>query len=185
MTNQPENQAQTTDKTFPALLVIDVQRALFERPNPIYQAEQLLANINALIDGAREASVPLYYIQHANERTLVEGTDGWRLHPGLRPPAGEPVIHKRQGNAFIGTSLGDELASQGVTELVVTGLVTQGCVRATCLGGLELGYRVTLVRDGHSNWNKGAARLIREWNRKLSDLGVSLKAAAELEFYRG
>jgi nicotinamidase-related amidase len=107
------------------------------------------------------------------------------LHPQLRPPAGEPVIHKHHGNAFIDTALDDALAALGVTELVITGLVTQGCVRATCIGGLDRDYRVILVRDGHSNCNKGAARQIREWNRKLSDLGVTLKAAAALDFYRG
>ena len=35
-----------------ALLVIDVQQGLFEKPIPIYQAEKLLANLNRLIDSA-------------------------------------------------------------------------------------------------------------------------------------
>jgi len=39
-----------------ALLVIDVQQGLFERPTPLYQAEALVKNINLLIDKARRAN---------------------------------------------------------------------------------------------------------------------------------
>jgi hypothetical protein len=35
-----------------ALLVIDVQKGLFERATPIHKAEQVLQNINALIRNA-------------------------------------------------------------------------------------------------------------------------------------
>ena len=36
------------------------------------------------------------------------------------------------------------------------GLVSNGCVKATCLGGIKNGYKVILVKDGHSNFNKNA-----------------------------
>jgi nicotinamidase-related amidase len=69
-----------------------------------------------------------------------------------------------------------------ISSLIVTGLVTHGCVRATCLGGIELGYRVILVKDGHSSYSKDAAQLIEEWNQKLSDATVELAATSEIEF---
>ncbi|MEW6367725.1 MAG: isochorismatase family protein [Acidobacteriota bacterium] len=57
--------------------------------------------------------------------------------------------------------------SRGIGSLVVTGLVTYACVRATCMGAKKLGYRVILARDGHSNYSKHAAQVIEDWIREL------------------
>jgi len=52
-----------------ALLVIDVQKGLFERSTSIHQADQVLANIKTLIGRARRADGPVIFIQHSNEGT--------------------------------------------------------------------------------------------------------------------
>jgi nicotinamidase-related amidase len=163
-----------------ALLVIDVQKGLFDKSTPIYNAGKLLENINALVDCAHRAGAPVVYVQHANESWLAPGSEGWQLHPGLQPLGTDLAIHKRHGSAFQGTGLGKELEARGIGRLVVTGLVTHGCVKATCLDARKLGYRVILVKDGHSNFNKQAAEMIAEWNQKLSDGGVELKSTQDL-----
>jgi nicotinamidase-related amidase len=168
------------DKT--ALLVIDVQEGLFTRPTPIYRADEFLRKVNNLMDRARAAGVPVIFIQHANENTLVRDTPEWQLHPQIQPLTGEPIVHKLQGNAFLDTDLADILRERQAGHLVLCGLVTHGCVKSTCLGALELGYRVTLVQDGHSSFSKEAPQLIEEWNKKLGKLGAELKAAEEVEF---
>jgi nicotinamidase-related amidase len=165
-----------------ALLVIDVQRALFSRPTPIHNAEQLLRNINSLIDMWELVGGLVVYIQHSNKRMLVMGTPDWELHPGIRIINSSRLIQKLHGNAFEKTELNDILSSRGIDQVVITGLVTQGCVRATCLGALSLGYRVTLVEDGHSNYRKDAIKIIEEWNQKLSDNGVQLIATDRMSF---
>ena len=165
-----------------ALLVIDVQQGLFQKTRPIYRAEQLLQNINALIDRARRSATPVIFIQHANDSFLAHGSAGWQLHPHLQPAETDLRVHKHHGNAFERTPLHHELAARGVTTVVVTGLVTHGCVKATCLGAEELGYSVVLVSDGHSNFDEHAARMIDEWNRKLSESGVELRSTHEVTF---
>ena len=65
--------------------------------------------------------------------------------------------------------------------MIVTGLVTHGCVKATSQGALALGYEVTLVADGHSSYSKDAARLIEEWNRSLGAAGAQVLLAAEVD----
>ena len=65
---------------------------------------------------------------------------------------------------------------------MVTGLVTHGCVKATCLGALALGYAVTLAADGHSSYSKDAAPLIEEWNRKLGEAGATVATASQIAF---
>jgi nicotinamidase-related amidase len=66
--------------------------------------------------------------------------------------------------------------------VVVTGLVTHGCVKSSCIGAHELGYEVVLVADGHSSYSKDASKLIAEWNEKLSQGGVVVRAAEEVQF---
>jgi nicotinamidase-related amidase len=165
-----------------ALLVIDVQKGLFHRAHPIYKAEELLKNINNLVDRSHENGVPVYYIQHANASSLVEGSEAWELHPEIQPEDGDAIIHKRSGSAFQDTPLREELAGNGVGKIVVTGLVTHGCVRATCLDALRLSYQVVLVEDGHSNFNKNAAKYIKKWNKVLQRNGVELFMAEEVQF---
>jgi nicotinamidase-related amidase len=163
-----------------ALLIIDVQRALFARPTPIYAAAQLIGNINALIDVWHSAGGLIVYIQHSNDKMLVRDTPGWELHPDLSIVRPSELIHKRHGNAFEGTYLQDVLASRGIRQVVIAGLVTHGCIRATCLGARRLGYRTILVEDGHSNYSKGAGSLIEDWNWKLAGDGVELAATARI-----
>lgn len=166
-----------------ALIVVDVQRGLFQRATPMYHPEEVLANIGVLVDRAHRAGAPVVYVQHSNDGTLVRDSDPWQLHPAIQPLKDELIIHKRQPNAFEETSLDQELRARGVKQLIMTGMLTQGCVRATCIGAHELGYQVVLVEDGHSNFSKRALWLIRNWNRTLSESGiVTLKPTADIQF---
>jgi nicotinamidase-related amidase len=165
-----------------ALLVIDVQQGLFERATPIFEAEQILGNINALMRNARQVDVPVIFVQHANENTLVRDSDAWQLHPEIQPLDDEVIIHKVHGDAFIDTELQDELEKRNVQVLVVTGLVTHQCVKATSLGALGKGYKVFLVSDGHSNFSKDAPKIIEKWNRTISEKGAELVETKDVDF---
>jgi nicotinamidase-related amidase len=165
-----------------ALFVIDVQKGLFEKTTPIYKAKQVLENINTLIHKARKESVPVVFIQHSGNKTLEKGSDAWRLHPEIQPLADEIIIHKFHGNAFEGTNLREELEKRAVSVLVMTGLVTHGCVKATCLGAIEEGYKVVLVSDGHSSFSKDAAILIEKWNRAINEKGAELIETQNVSF---
>jgi nicotinamidase-related amidase len=164
----------------PVLLVIDVQQGLFHKSTAIYQAEPLLDTIKTLIEHAHAAGVPVIYIQHASDKVLPFGSADWQFHPRLQPGADDVVIHKQHGNAFEDTPLHAELTRRGIDRVIVTGLVTHGCVRATCLGALALGYEVTLAADGHSSYSKNAAQLIAEWNDKLGTAGVTVAPASQI-----
>ena len=129
-----ENTASTKSQRPVALLVIDVQQGLFNKSTPIYKADELLENITTLVERAHVSGAPVIYVQHSDARNLVKDSAGWQLHTQLRPLDSDTVIHKRHGNAFEDTPLDDTLRARNVTTMVVTGLVTHGCVRATCLG---------------------------------------------------
>jgi nicotinamidase-related amidase len=170
------------DSNSTALLVIDVQQGLFKKSSPIYNAEALLENINLLVDLAHQAGVPVFYIQHSGGSSLVKGTPDWRFHPEIQPQKIDTIVHKQHGNAFEDTNLDQLLQSRDISCLVVTGLLTDGCVRASCLGALKQGYSVVLAKDGHSTYSRQAGRVIEEWNQKLSAQKCELKAVSEIEF---
>ena len=173
---------QHTQQGVTALLVIDVQKGLFEKSTPIHKADQVLENINHLIDQARHNNMPVIFIQHSSPKTLEKGSAAWQLHPQIQPREEEVVIHKLHGNAFEETNLREELEKRNVSVVVITGLVTHGCVKATCLGALEEGYKVALVSDGHSSYNKDAAQLIEKWNRTIHEKGADLLEAQKVRF---
>ncbi|TCZ79276.1 cysteine hydrolase [Paenibacillus albiflavus] len=156
-----------------ALLVIDVQVAMFNESDPVFQGELLLTRIQKLIAEARSKGIPIFYIQH-NSRAgtpLEHGTTGWHIHQAIAPEHDDIVIQKKTPDSFYQTSLQQELDSRGIRKLVLTGIQTEVCVDTTCRNAYSLGYHVTLIRDAHSTWNTEeltAAQIINHHNRVLS-----------------
>ena len=170
------------EKSKSALLVIDVQNEQFEAATPVYNADQMLQNIILLISKARQEGVPVFFVQHSADSYLKYGSEGWQLHPQIQPITEEPIIHKHHPNSFEDTNLQEELSKRNVSTVVVTGLVTHGCVKATCLGALKEGFEVVLVSDAHSNFSKDALGMIEKWNRELSSKGVILVETNSVTF---
>ena len=165
-----------------ALLVIDVQMGMFAKSTIVYRAEQLIRNITSLVRSAQQAGTPVIFIQHSGEKDLIRDTPGWQFHPDLLKLGPDATVHKRHGNAFEETELDQILKARGVEQVVVTGMVTHGCVKNTCLGGLAAGYRVILVADAHSSYSQKADQLILDWNAKLQKQGIRLKTTTEIAF---
>ena len=165
-----------------ALLVIDVQRALFTRPTPVYEDKRMIEIIKGLVDLAPLYHYPVIYVQHSNKSILIEGTDGYKLHPALKPTPQDFQVRKKHGNAFQNTTLQSILESRGIENLIVTGMVTQGCIRATSLGGIKLGYQMFLVKGGHTNYSVDAPKIIEAHEDDLVKAGVKLVVVDELAF---
>jgi nicotinamidase-related amidase len=165
-----------------ALLVIDVQRGIFEQRIPVYRAEEMLANINLLVEKAHQADAPVVYIQHSNDKYLKYGSELWQFHPEIKPQVGDLHIHKEHGNAFIATELEEKLDELGVNRIVCCGLVTHGCVRATCQGGIDREFEVVLATDAHSNYSKTASEIIKKWHKQLEEIGVLLLYSEKVSF---
>lgn len=165
-----------------ALIVIDMQKGLFEKKQKIYKEEELLENANLLVKKAVAAGATVYVVQHCSDAVLKENTEGWKIHPLLKLPKNHIRILKRHGSCFEDTDLEQHLVRRGERDLVMGGLVTHGCVKASCLDGLARGYRITLVADGHSSYSKDAEALIEKWNRQISSAGARLQNARQIRF---
>ena len=170
-----------------ALLVIDLQTAVFEDPvmPPVFDAATLLENARGLIDAARLGGVPVVYVQHCGRAgdEFEEGRPGWYIYEAIAPRPGEPVVRKRQPDAFEGTQLQEVLESLSVRSLVIIGAQSEHCVAATCRRAGQLSYQVILASDGHSTWankTQTAAEIIAEQNATLSAELVSLRTSSRL-----
>jgi nicotinamidase-related amidase len=156
-----------------ALVLIDVQRGLIEGFEDDWAG--VLERIAQLVDRARQSQTPVVYVQHdgGSGHPLEVGSAGWQIHTTVAPATGDPIIHKRWSDAFVGTTLEHELASRDVGHLVITGAQTEYCVDATVRRAASLGYDVTLVADGHTTSANGVLsrqQIIAHHNRTLPRL---------------
>jgi nicotinamidase-related amidase len=134
------------DRPNTALLVVDVQRDVVAGA---HDRDAVVANINTLVDRARDAGTPVIWVQHSDEE-LPEGSDGWQYVDELKRDDAEPLVHKHFGDSFEETDLESLLAERKVGHLVVAGAQTDACIRATLHGALVRGYDATLVSDAHT-----------------------------------
>lgn len=161
----------------PALVLVDMIRGFTDPACPLGSecAEVVKANAD-LLAAFRKAKLPVFYTtvvyhragqarvfrQRIDALNLLTPDSPWvQVDPRLAPQAGESVIEKQWASAFFGTDLSGRLRSANVDSLVVTGLTTSGCVRATAVDGLQHDYPVVIPREavGDRNADAHAANL--------------------------
>ncbi|WP_078379319.1 cysteine hydrolase family protein [Sutcliffiella halmapala] len=155
-----------------ALLIIDVQKAMFNEENPVFNGEKLIMNLQQLVMSARKENIPIFYIQH-NEpigEELEPGSEAWEVHPGVFPTLTDKFIQKTTPDSFLKTDLNEELQKQNIGHLILAGIQSDLCVDTTCRKAFSLGYDVTLVTDAHSTWEStelSAQQIINHHNQVL------------------
>lgn len=133
-------------RTNTALLVIDVQNGVVDGA---FDRDDVIARIGSLVERARDADVPVIWVQHIDE-DLPEGSEAWEYVPELSRRDGEPLVAKHYGDSFEDTELEQLLAARQVGHLVVAGAQTDHCIRCTLHGAFARGYDATLVGDAHT-----------------------------------
>jgi nicotinamidase-related amidase len=169
-----------------ALVVVDAQVNQFDPAHPVAGADALLERLLSLVARAREAGTPVVFIRDNGDpgNPHLPGTPGWHLHPSFDPTIEEPVFDKDDSDAFAGTPLDKDLRGRKVDHVVVVGVRSDHCVRATVLGALDHGYAVTLVSDGHAAFSGGEGdpeEKRRAVNEELADR-VTLVDSADVTF---
>jgi nicotinamidase-related amidase len=159
----------------PALMVIDLINA-FTAPDSNLGSEldDVLEKTAQLLDAFREHDLPRYFTTVAFEesygdagifiekipalRELRLGTERVEVDERIAPISDERVILKKYASAFFGTDLSTELTTQSVDTLVIAGVTTSGCVRATAVDSLQNGYRTIVPGDAVGDRAEGPHR---------------------------
>jgi maleamate amidohydrolase len=148
----------------PALLIVDPVVAYFDRTSPLYAGvEAALAGMCRLRDLARANGVPviltrqeftgdgvdrgLYRRKVPALELLRAGSPLAAIVPELAPASDEMVIVKRYPSAFFATDLTQRLREGGIDTLLIAGLTTSGCIRATAMDALLNGIAGIVVRE--------------------------------------
>jgi nicotinamidase-related amidase len=158
----------------PALVIVDFVRAYLEADSPLYAAaEPARAGAEALLIGAREAVIPIVHTNVSYEaggrnggvffrkvpalRCFEAGADPrlQQFAPGLEPGAGESVITKQYASAFFATPLASLLTAASVDTLLIAGVSTSGCVRATAVDACQHGFVPWVVREAVGDRHPG------------------------------
>ncbi|HVY82007.1 MAG TPA: isochorismatase family protein [Steroidobacteraceae bacterium] len=150
----------------PGLIVIDFVKAYTTPGSPLCaDFESARRACVELLAAARAAGI---LIVHTNVAYEPGGRDGGvffrklpalrvferGMHPeltgfvaGLEPMAGESVITKQYASAFFGTPLSTMLRERGIDTLLISGVSTSGCIRATAVDCCQHGFVPAIVRD--------------------------------------
>lgn len=147
----------------PALVLVDFAQAYFDSNAPLYGGDGCVTartHAIALAEAARATGVPVIFTEvkyqpgggdggafYAKVPALScfdAGRDTQKLVEGLRVEPGDLMITKQYPSAFFGTSLAATLQFHKIDTLIIGGLTTSGCVRATCIDSISSGF-VTLI----------------------------------------
>lgn len=148
----------------PALLIVDFVMAYLDPASPLYAGvEDALECNTRLLAAVRQAGIPviftnvvyepggadggLFYKKIPALKAFDRGSPLGQFPPTLQPRDGEAVISKQFASAFFGTALDEKLRDMGVDTLLISGLSTSGCVRATALDALQHGFAPFVVRE--------------------------------------
>jgi nicotinamidase-related amidase len=165
-----------------ALLIIDVQVGIIDGLRA-YHGREVMEQIYMLLSKARASNVPIVYIQHDGEQghILESGSEGWKIHPDIKPREEDRIIRKRASDSFFETTLQHELEARGIRHLIVAGCMTEYCVDTTSRRAISLGYDVTLVGDAHTTVDNKlltAAQIIAHHNALLDGFDAGEHAIA-------
>ncbi|MCF7832123.1 MAG: isochorismatase family protein [Candidatus Marinimicrobia bacterium] len=155
-----------------ALLVVDIQ-GKFIKGKHAYKEERFIKTVNHTIEAFRKAGNLIVFVHHLDKNIAPE-TPGWEYDERIHINEKDPKVWKRKGNAFEGTDLREILDKHDIDELTVCGLVTPNCIRSTCIGSIEEGYKTHLVKHGTTNWHKHPQKTIDDVEAELTELGVTL-----------
>ena len=148
----------------PAIILVDFVDAYFDKNSPLYaDVEKVLLSAIRIRNIGRERNIPIIYTNVSYQKDgknggvfykklpvlscFIEGakTAGWPSELDINP--NEIVITKHYPSAFFETCLSKKLNNLEIDTLIITGLTTSGCIRATCVDAISYGFRPIVVKD--------------------------------------
>ena len=145
-----------------AIVAVDTIQDYFTDPQMQEKRKSLTDNINQLCVTARENDVPVIWarqefrsdmsdaytgLRTSQTKLTVENTPGSQLLPELVVGENDTDLVKKRFSAFFKTELNDILAEKSVTSLIVLGVKTHACIRATAIDSYQNDYETIIAGD--------------------------------------
>ncbi|MEO8908133.1 MAG: isochorismatase family protein [Microbacteriaceae bacterium] len=182
----------------PVVLSIDLMRAYYDPVSPLcLPSTASLEAAARVIAAARDATVPVLhtrtifgpggidgglFLRKVPALSMLIGDNNMNaIMPQVAPRADELVLVKQYASAFFGTTLTSTLQANKIDTVVIVGVSTSGCVRATAVDALQHGFVAAVVRDAVGD------RTVATHESNLFDLGAKyaevLNEAAILNYF--
>lgn len=156
----------------PALILVDFVKAYFEPGAQLYMGlDSCLHSAARILIAARKAGILIVHTQVSFSEGGVDGgvffhkIDALKhfvgnaplgeIMPEVKPLSSEVVIVKQYASSFFGTTLASTLQANGVDTLIVTGVSTSGCVRATAVDAIQHGFIPLVCREAVGDRSDG------------------------------
>jgi len=181
----------------PALIVVDMTLGFTDPESPLgSELDGPVEAIQKLLEAARRAEIPVVFTTVAYRESdkltaaafidkvpallALEAGSRWaKIDPRIAPRTEEPVLNKLFASGFFGTGLSSLLTSARVDTLIVTGVSTSGCIRATVVDALQYGFRPVVPREAVGDRNPDAHEAnLYDVDSKYGDV-VSVEEALE------
>jgi len=133
--------------------------------------KKLIERLRKILVWSRERGFPIVFTQHSIKpdksnvefgesddiRACIVGELGWEIIDEVKPMKGEYVVLKDKYDAFVGTDLEELLRKLKVDTVILAGVLTNNCVRATAEGAHYRNFKIIVVSDctGATSCNKG------------------------------
>lgn len=135
-----------------ALLLIDIQNDYFPGGSmEVVGANAAATQAAKLLATYRQHAYPVIHIQHIATRPgatfFLPDTVGAEIHDSVAPNSNETLFQKHFPNSFRETSLLEHLRSNGISQLVIAGMMTHMCVDTTTRAAADLGFECFLAHD--------------------------------------
>lgn len=171
----------------PALVLVDMINGFTHSECPLGTDCPEVVDANAqLLKAFRDKGLPVFYttvVFHNAAQAkvfrarisalnlLTPESDWVKVDPRLAMQEGEVLVEKQWASAFHKTELDQLLRQAGADSLVVTGLTTSGCVRATVVDGLQYDYPVVVPEEAVGDRNQEAHRAnLHDMHAKYADV---------------
>jgi len=152
------------------LLVVDMQNFFLNPRSPTFTPGGLaiLPNVAKLIKSFRKKGLPVIYTAHVHknkeldggilawwwEGMVMENTKDAEIYPKLAPLPEEKIIYKHRYGAFYNTDLETVLRCLKITDLVITGIMTNLCCESTTREAYFRDYRIFFLMDATGTVNE-------------------------------
>lgn len=147
------------------LIVVDMMNGFTNENHPMgADLSEQISKVNKFIQFSRENDITVLFTVIAYENKdlsdkgiwfqkmrgldqLIEDTDDVQLDDRLEYKSSDSILKKKYASSFFGTDLSSRLTANNIENVIVTGTTTSGCVRATVVDAIQLGFRPIVLSD--------------------------------------
>lgn len=134
------------------LILIDIQNDYFPGGKYVLNAPKKAAEQAVkILSYFREKGLPVFHVSHVNVNLnpafFAPHSEGVEFFKDVAPLEGEIKVIKHSPDSFFKTDLKEQLDAQGVTHLVICGMMTHMCIDTTVRSASHYGYPIELIED--------------------------------------